>query len=65
MVNMLNVVLRCEMIIHKRKGYGHQTVVYYCSQDVVELYGGVDKVPLFACGIYYVSNLDDKGCGIK
>lgn len=53
------------MIIHKRKGYGHQTVVYYCSQDVVELYGGVDKVPLFACGIYYVSNLDDKGCGIK
>lgn len=51
--------------IHKRKGYGHTWVYYTCSSEIVELYGGVDKVPLYACGVSYGVRLDEKGCGVK
>ncbi len=55
-----------ECIIHKRKGYGHSTVVYYCSPETLTRHGGKkESVPLYACGVYYTVNLDENGCGVK
>lgn len=53
------------IVIHKRKSYGHSYAVYYCSPEIVSLYGGLEKVPLYACGVYYSVNLDENGCGIR
>jgi len=53
------------VIIHKRKSYGHSWVVYYCSEEKVKLYGSIDKVPLYVCGVEYVVKLDENGCGVK
>jgi len=53
------------VMIHKRKSYGHSWAVYYCSEEKVKLYGGIDKVPLYVCGLEYVVKLDENGCGIK
>lgn len=52
--------------ILKRKGYGHSTVVYYCSPETLARYDGKkENVPLYVCGVYYTVNIDSNGRGVK
>jgi len=55
----------CIKMRTKRKSYGHSWAVYYCSEEKVKLYGSIDKVPLYVCGVEYVVKLDENGCGVK
>lgn len=41
------------IVVKKRPSYGNSVAVYYCSQDTLNIFGSVDKVPLYCCGVYF------------
>lgn len=45
-------------VVATRKSYGGTLVVYYCSKHKIDLYGGVEKVPLEVCGFYITTSAE-------
>lgn len=41
-----------DVCVYVRQSYSNTLVFYTCSQATVELFGGIDKVPLYVCGFY-------------
>lgn len=41
-----------QVIIKVEPSYGGTKKIYYTSKRVVNLFGGVDKVPMYCCGFY-------------
>lgn len=49
-----------DVCVYVRQSYSNTLVFYTCSQATVELFGGIDKVPLYVCGFYIsVDNLEN------
>lgn len=40
------------VIVKKIPSYGGLYAYYYCSKSKVEMYGSIENVPMYVCGMY-------------
>lgn len=47
------------VIVATRKSYGNTLVVYYVSKHKIDLYKGVENIPLEVCGFYITTGVNN------